>query len=108
MNEVKNVSVVQDNIFSTRDLSLASTLMCLRFPLMGIDYQIEGMRSRPIGYFKFERTPAIEDAKKRYLQSMLMVVPQSYDQAKEALKAEVINYRLNPVSGLDTWKAPTE
>lgn len=92
-----------DGIFSTRDLNLAATLITLRFPLLGIDYQIEGMKSRPIGYFKFDHTPAIDEAKRKYMQSMIMVVPQSYDQAKEALKAEVMNIRLNPSSGLDTW-----
>jgi len=96
MNDVQPQSV---KIFSTRDLNFASTLMCLRFPLLGIDYQIEGSKSRPIGYFKFEHTPAIDDAKRKYLQSMLMVVPQSYEQAKEALKSEVINVKMNPNSG---------
>lgn len=86
-------------IFSTRDLNLAAVLMTLRFPLLGIDYQVEGTKSRPVGYFKFEATSAIEDAKRKYLQSMIMVVPQSYDQAKEALKSEVCNIKLNPHSG---------
>ena len=94
-----------DGIFSTRDLALAATLMTLRFPLLGIDYQIEGLRSRPIGYFKFEHTPAIDEAKRKYMQSLIMVIPQSYDQAKEALKSEVMNVRLNPSTGMDTWEA---
>lgn len=99
---MNNASVEgQTRIFSTRDLNMAAVLMTLRFPLLGIDYQIEGTKSRPIGYFKFEQSPAIEDAKRRYLQSTIMVVPQSYDQAKEALKSEVCNFRLNPNSGLD-------
>ena len=102
MNASQTVFQAADNIFSTRDLNLAAVLMTLHFPLLGIDYQIEGMKSRPIGYFKFEKSPAIEDAKRKYLQSIIMVVPQSYDQAKEALKSEVINVRMSPHTGLDS------
>ena len=41
-------------VFSTRDLYLASTLVTLHYELLGIDYQVEGIKPKPIGYFKFE------------------------------------------------------
>lgn len=99
MNESQESFKSPDGIFSTRDLKLAATLMTLRFPLMGIDYQIEGVKTRPIGYFKFERSPALEDAKRKYMQLMISVVPQTYDQMKDTLKAEVMNVKMNPHTG---------
>jgi len=89
-----------EDFLSTRDLNFAATLMTLKFPLLGIDYQIEGTKSRAIGYFKFTRTPSLEEAKRKYMQAVIMVVPQAYDQAKEMLKAEVMNVKMNPHSGI--------
>lgn len=83
-------------IYSTRDLYLAATLVTLKFYLIGIDYQIEGQKNQPIGFFKFEDTAALRDARQKYLQSMLLVEPQDYVQKMHALKAEVQNMSLNP------------
>ena len=83
-------------IYSTRDLYLAATLVTLKFYLVGIDYQIEGQKNQPIGFFKFEDTPELRDARQKYLQSMLLVEPQDYVQKMHALKAEVQNMSLNP------------
>ena len=89
---------VDDTIFSTRDLHLAATLMTLRFPLLGTDFQIEGTKSHPIGYFKFEKTPQIEEAKRAFFTSSLMVEPRLFMSNIESLKADVANVRMNPNS----------
>ena len=88
-------------ILSTRDLSLAATLITLRFFMLGIDYQIEGDKNQPVGYFKFEETPQLIEAKAKYSQSLLMVEPKSFMTNVHALKAEIANAVKNPHSPIE-------
>lgn len=87
---------MEENIFSTRDLYLAATLVTLKFMMVGIDYQIEGSKNRPIGFFKFENTPSLLDAKAKYAQSLLAVEPKTFVTNLNGLKAEVIGALTNP------------
>jgi len=84
--------------FSTRDLYLASTLVTLRFKLLGIDYQVEGIKPRPIGYFTFEDTEQLREARSQYNQSMIMVEPKLFISNLQSLKSEVVNMFQNPNS----------
>lgn len=84
--------------FSTRDLYLASTLVTLRFKLLKIDYQVEGIKPKPIGYFVFEETPELREIRSQYNQSMLLVEPKLYISNLQSLKAEVVNMFQNPNS----------
>jgi hypothetical protein len=84
--------------FSTRDLYLASTLVTLHFPLLGIDYQVEGIKPKPIGYFKFEETPELLETRSKYNQSLLLVEPKLFISNLQSLKAEVVNMFQNPNS----------
>lgn len=88
--------------FSTRDLYLASTLVTLRFPLLGIDYQVEGIKPKPIGYFKFEDTLELRDARNKYNQSLLLIEPKLFISNLQSLKAEVVNMFQNPNSPVNT------
>ena len=85
-----------DNIFSTRDLTLAATLISLKFPMTGIDYQIEGSRPQPVGYFKFEDGQRLKDARQKYTQSLLSIEPKLFMTNIHGLKAEVTNAFKNP------------
>lgn len=85
-----------EEIFSTRDLYLAATLITLKFPLTGIDYQIIGSKSKPIGYFKFDDTVKLREARQKYTQSLLMVEPKLFVTNMHSLKAEVTNAFTNP------------
>lgn len=85
-------------IFSTRDLYLASTLVTLRFPMIGVDYQVEGIKPKPIGYFKFEDTPELHEVRSKYNQSLLVVEPKLFISNLQSLKAEVVNMFQNPTS----------
>ncbi len=87
---------MSDNIFSTRDLTQAATLITLKFPLIGIDYQIEGSKPQPVGYFKFEDTPRLKEARQKYTQSLLSVEPKLFMTNVHSLKAEVTNAFKNP------------
>jgi len=83
-------------IFSTRDIKLASTLMTLGFPLVGIDYQREGTKPQAVGYFKFKQTDALEDVKIGHMQDRYMF--RRLLENVNALRAEVTNMKLNPNS----------
>ena len=87
---------MDDKIFSTRDLYLAATLVSLKFYLTGIDYQIEGDKNSPIGYFKFENTSEIQEAKSKYTQGLLSVEPKSFVTNLKSLKSEIVNIYKNP------------
>lgn len=92
----------QDKIFSTRDLYLASTLVTLRFPMIGVDYQVEGIKPKPIGYFKFEDTPELHETRSKYNQSLLVVEPKLFISNLQSLKAEVVNMFQNPNSPVNS------
>lgn len=85
-------------IFSTRDLYLASTLVTLKFRLVGIDMQIEGTKQRAIGYFKFEESPELQEARSQYNQGLIIVEPRMFINNLQSLKAEVVNFQQNPNS----------
>ena len=85
-----------DTIFSTRDLYLASTLVCLKFYLTKIDFVIEGSKNLPVGYFCFENSPEIQKARSMYTQGLLMVEPKMFVTNLKSLKSEVVNANQNP------------
>ncbi len=87
---------MDDKIFSTRDLYLAATLVSLKFYLTGIDYQIEGDKNQPIGWFKFEDSREIQEAKSKYTQGLLLVEPKSFVTNMKSLKSEIVNIYKNP------------
>ena len=83
-------------VFSTRDLYLATTLVTLKFYLLGLDYVIEGSKNLPIGYFKFEDTPELQETKSKYVQGLLTVEPKTYITNLKSLKSEIVNANQNP------------
>ena len=86
----------KQDIFSTRDLYLAATLVSMKYFLTGIDYQIEGDRNQPVGYFKFENSPEIQETKSRYTQGLLSVEPKTFITNLKSLKSEIVNIYKNP------------
>ena len=93
--------VDEKQLFSTRDLYLAATLVTLKLYLIGVDYQIEGDKGRPIGYFKFENTEELQEIRKKYTQGLLNVEPKSFITNIHSLKAEVTNIYKNPHLNVD-------
>lgn len=86
------------NFFVTRDLYLAAALLTLKFKKVGVDYQIEGERRMPVGYFKFERTVSINEAVYKFWNGDLAVEPRDYVTAIRSLKSEVTNTYKGPHS----------
>ena len=87
---------MKPNAFTTRDIYLAATLITLKFFMEGIDYQIEGDRSIPVGYFRFKNTPELEDARMKYWQGYVTVEPRAFITNMRSLKAEITNTYKNP------------
>lgn len=85
-----------ETVFSTRDLTMAVTLVTLKFPITGIDYQYEGTKREPIGYFKFESTQALKEARQKFTQGLISVEPKMFMTNLHSLKAEVKNAVNNP------------
>lgn len=89
----------EQTIFSTRDLYLASTLVTLKFPVISIDIQYEGIKPKAIGYFNFANNDEISQAKSDYMQGLLKIEPRSFISNLQSLKAEVVNAQNNPNYG---------
>ena len=89
---------MENEIFSTRDLTLAATLVTLKFYITRVDYTVEGDRNRPVGYFVFEKTQALKDAEIAYKRGEILVEPRTYQTNIHSLKAEVMNYLKSPHS----------
>lgn len=88
--------MAKTKIFSTRDLYLASALVTLKFYVVNIDYQIEGEKNQPVGYFNFEETPELKEAEKKYWQGLLSIEPRTYINNMRGLKAQVIGTYKGP------------
>ena len=87
-----------DKIFYTRDIYLASTLITLKFFMTNVDYQIEGDKKKPIGYFGFEETPDLKRAISEYRQGQLAVEPRAFITNMRALQSEINNEYKSPHS----------
>lgn len=89
---------METKIYGTKDLSAAATLITLKFYMIGIDYEVDGVRGNLVGYFKFEDTPTLQDALKKYNQSLIAVEPKAFMTNVRALRAEVTNVYKNPIT----------
>lgn len=83
-------------IFSTRDITLAGTLIVLHFKMVGIDYQIEGERGLTVGYFKFDDTPNLKHTEQMFWDRELSVEPRKLIDAIRDLKAQISNVYKSP------------
>jgi len=91
-----------ENVYSTRDLNLAATLLSTGFGLIGIDYQVEGERNRPVGYFNFEDSESIQDAIKKFWARKLAVEPIEFAGNIRSLKAQINTEYKSPHSKFST------
>jgi len=88
-------NTIDPKIFTTKDITLASSLVTLKFLMLGVDYQIEGDKVSPICFFKFQDGPELRDAVKRYMQSNVVVEPKIFMTNLRSLKSEIDNYKNN-------------
>lgn len=91
----------KEKIFSTRDLALAATLVSLNFELQRIDYQIEGSKPNPIGYFAFEESEELQKTVRDFWSSNIQVEPKSFLNSVKGLKSQIHSYQKNPHNGIE-------
>lgn len=89
---------MEKNIYSTRDLYLSAALITLGFQLITIDYQVEGERQKPIGYFGFEENDKLRQFINDYRQKKISIIPQDFVTSMRSLQSEVNNVYKNPHS----------
>ena len=82
--------------FSTRDLYLATTLVTMKFRISNVDYQIEGNKKQPIGYFGFDKTKELNEIVDKYWQGEIKVEPREFVTNLWSLKSMVMNEYKNP------------
>ena len=92
----------EENTYSTRDLNLAATLITLRFELTGVDYQTEGVRPRPVGYFNFEDSKELQKAIKDFWARKLALEPIDFAGNIRGLKAQINTIYKSPHSKFST------
>lgn len=88
----------EEKIFVTRDLNLAATLITLKFPILGIDYQVEGERQRPVGYFNFNESDELLNAEKQFWARALNVEPREFVDNLRGIKTQLSNTYKSPHS----------
>lgn len=77
--------------YQTRDIYLAATLITLRFPMIGINFQIEGTKPHPIGYFVFEQSEALNAAITEFWQGNIVIEPRTFITNMKGLKTQINN-----------------
>jgi hypothetical protein len=91
-------------VFSTRDLNLAAVLITLKFELTGVDYQIEGDKGTPIGYFNFKNSNDLNNAENKYWSNSLAVEPRTFINNLRGLKARVTTVYKSPRTNFSNFK----
>lgn len=97
-----NISLPKEGeqTYTVRDLYLAAALLTLKFPVLDINVQMEGLKNTPIGYFTFENTGELTKAVNMYLNKEMRVEPIEYFSNVRNLKSQAINAGKNPFSDL--------
>lgn len=83
-------------IYSTKDIYLATSFECLGYMVESIDIQFEGIKKQPVGYFNFEKTENLNDSEKEYYGGKLSFEPKAFISTMRGLKGRVENKRNNP------------
>lgn len=91
-------------IYTTRDIYLASTFVTMGFRVINVDFQLEGHRPRPVGYFNFEDTEELRKAESDFLHGSVQVEPRALFQSLKALKGITNNFYKSPRSEFNKEK----
>ena len=87
----------KDNeVYSTKDLLTAAAFVMLKFKIQGVDYQIEGYKRRPVGFFKFDNSKELREAEYKLAHRDLAFEPLGFMATYHHLKSWVENSYNNP------------
>lgn len=78
-------------MFSTRDIELATSLVLCGYEVENIDFQVEGEKGNVVGYFLFERTQNLIQTEKDFWAGRLSFEPKRFAFQQKSLKNRVIN-----------------
>jgi len=87
---------MEQNLYSTRDLIEAASLIALKFPMVNIDYQSED--TKLVGYFVFEDSPELQEMVIKSLSKQLAFEPREFNSIIKSLKAQLANTKKSPSS----------
>ncbi len=87
---------MENENFTTRDLTLAATLTTLGIYHNRVDFTVEGDRNHAVGYFVFEDTEELRETETGYRKGQLLVEPRAFMSSVHQLKALVMNYLKAP------------
>jgi len=88
----------ENSVYTTRDLYLGATLITLGFKIIGVDFQVEGNRSLPVGYFNFENSKELQEAEQAYWRGAIAIDPRIFITNMKGLKSQVNNVYKSPFS----------
>jgi hypothetical protein len=87
---------LDEEFYTTRDLTMAATLVCLHFPLEGYEVQYEGIRPKPRFYFKFTQSVGLDKAINKILNKDTAVEPYTFWGNIRMLKSLMDNDKNRP------------
>ena len=82
--------------FSTRDIYLVATLLTMKFYNKNIDFQIEGVKNMPVGYFIFDLTDELEIVVDKFWRGEIKVEPRMFVNNLRSIRAQLTNMYKNP------------
>ena len=82
--------------FSTRDIYLVATLLTMKFYNKNIDFQIEGTKNMPVGYFVFDLTNELETVVDKFWRGEIRVEPRAFVYNLRSIRAQLTNMYKNP------------
>jgi len=85
----KKMQNEKPKMFVSKDITLVATLITLEFRVESTDFQYEGDKPRPVGYFTFKETPQLLKAKDDFWQKRLSVEPISFMTTIRSIKAQL-------------------
>lgn len=93
---MENDVITEEKFFSTRDLGLATTLVTNGFQVSMIDFQYEGQRRLPVGYFSFVDTPDMRQVEHDFWIGACRVDPRTFLVNMRSLKSQVVGKERSP------------
>lgn len=85
-------------MYSTRDITLATTLSLNGFEMINIDFQFEGDQTRPVGYFAYEDTEELKQFEKDFYAKKKLVEPLGFSSTLRGIKSQLNNEYKGPHS----------
>ena len=90
--------IMENEIFSSRDLGLCSTLLALGHAFENWDEQLEGSGAKPVAYFKFKNTEELRDDSEKYWRKELQISPDLLLEASHRLKGIISGREIGQTS----------